>query len=128
MKDLIILNFLNNSLNIYKINSKLAEDSESLEEFIYSKLGYDSNINYMIADSPVKIMYHKNKEETITKLKEHLITSVDVKVVANSLKISITEDDVIKVINHYPIALNNDPTGLWSQIIEQCFYDLDLVK
>lgn len=59
--------------------------------------------------------------------KDFLITSVDVKQVAKDLRVEISEEQIEQVIAQYPSALENDPTGLWCQIIEQCFYDLEIL-
>lgn len=47
--------------------------------------------------------------------------------VAKDLKVSLDENQVKEVIEYYPTAAANDSTGLWCQIIEQCFYDLDFM-
>lgn len=52
------------------------------------------------------------------------ITETDVQVVANSLKIKLSEEQVNKVMLMYPHEEESDPTGTWNLIVENCIYQV----
>ena len=52
------------------------------------------------------------------------ITETDIQVVANSLKIKLSEEQVNKVMLMYPHEEESDPTGTWNLIVENCIYQV----
>lgn len=52
------------------------------------------------------------------------IGKVDVESVAKSLKFELTDAEIAEVIHYYPEAQKNDPSGNWTQVVEQIIYEL----
>lgn len=52
------------------------------------------------------------------------VGKADVLAVAKSLKMEpLTDEQIIEVLEYYPCGVEQDPTGGWDLVIEQCFYD-----
>ena len=50
------------------------------------------------------------------------ITSEDVKNVAKTIKQEMTDDEINFIIEEYPGAESEDPTGTWDLIVEDLIY------
>ena len=55
---------------------------------------------------------------------ENLISPEDVKEVATALKIELTDAQIEQIIEDYPSAQNDDPTGTWNLVVEQQIYSI----
>ena len=53
-----------------------------------------------------------------------LITKEDVISVSNDINISLNEEQINQVLEMYESEENNDPTGTWNLIIENCIINL----
>ncbi len=53
-----------------------------------------------------------------------LITKEDVISVSNDIGISLNEEQINQVLEMYESEENNDPTGTWNLIIENCIINL----
>lgn len=49
----------------------------------------------------------------------YTVNKEDVKVVAKSIDVTLTDSEIQEVIDIYPSVAEQDPTGLWYQVIEQ---------
>jgi len=52
------------------------------------------------------------------------INADEIKVVANSVNIQLTDDEVKEVIERYPDEAKNDPTATWELIVENVVYQV----
>ncbi len=55
------------------------------------------------------------------------ITTEDVRQIAKDLQVKIADEQIRQVLEYYPTALMNDSSANWAQVIEQCFYDLNII-
>ena len=56
------------------------------------------------------------------------ITKDDVISVANNISVSLNEEQINQVMEMYDSEERNDTTGTWDLIIENCIYQIILVK
>ncbi len=54
------------------------------------------------------------------------ITAEDVIEVANRINITITNEQVVQVLEMYDDEASNDPTATWDLIVDNCIYKLDI--
>ena len=52
-----------------------------------------------------------------------MIIQADVYEVAKSLDITITEKQADSIVDKYPTAQDEDPSGTWDLVIEQLIYE-----
>lgn len=52
------------------------------------------------------------------------ITKNDVINVAKTISVTLTENQINQVLNMYNDEENNDPTGTWNLIVENCIYQI----
>ena len=63
------------------------------------------------------------KLQVVAPEKSETISSEDIKRVAESLNEEITETQVIYIMEHYNAGCEADPSGNWSQVVEQLIHD-----
>ena len=59
------------------------------------------------------------------------ITKEDIKMVAKTLKVKLTPKEVTQVLRMYPYEQEQDPTGNWSEVAENCIgqvVEIPLIK
>jgi fructose-1,6-bisphosphatase/inositol monophosphatase family enzyme len=52
------------------------------------------------------------------------VSAIDVRNVANRINLAITDDQVMEVLEMYEGESENDPTGRWDSIVENCIYNV----
>lgn len=55
-------------------------------------------------------------------MNSNVVTPEDVKAVAKSLKIELTDDQITQVMELYPSDQDQDPTATWDLVVENCIY------
>ena len=79
------------------------------------------------------MFYQKNfnfkfRSHVITKKAMKGITNEDVIQISNDLGFNPSLEQIKQAVEMYPSAVEQDPTGNWSEIVEQILYDLNVEK
>jgi len=70
-------------------------------------------------------IYEAKKKGVLIPLNEvDSLTAEDVKSVAKSIKVDLTDKQIVEVLKMYPAAQKEDPTGTWDLVIEQVIHDV----
>ena len=54
-----------------------------------------------------------------------MINKTDILKLANELNIKVNDEIIQQIIEDYPSAQVQDPTGMWYQVIEQLLYEYE---
>ena len=57
-------------------------------------------------------------------MNNNILTPEDVKAVAKSLKMELSDDQITKVMELYPSDQDQDPTATWDLVVENCIYQV----
>ena len=53
-----------------------------------------------------------------------MLSKEDVLQVAKSINVTLTDEQITEVLKIYPAEQEQDPTGTWNLVIENCIYQI----